>query len=316
MEPGRGRTATTPLEIGLKGWIDILLRVFERIGLDNLGLVTAGVTFYLFLAMIPAMIAVATFYGLWADSLTLANHVDFLAGYLPRQAILWIESEVARVSNLSEDGLTLTLALSLVLSFWAMNNAVMALFGAMNVAYGEIEKRSLIALYMRGFAVTGAALILGVALVGIIVLVPIVFGSAIHTWHAKGPILTAPVMLTIVSLSSAAIFRLGPSRRAARWRWIAVGAVVVAIGWIGASTLLSWYLSNIADYSRLYGSLGSIIALMFWFYVSVYILILGAELNAELEHQTTVDTTVGPPQPQGRRGAYVADTVGRAASFF
>lgn len=314
-EEGRGRLAETPFEIGFRGWIDILTRLAERVGIDNLGLVTAGVTFYLFLALIPAMIAVATFYGISADTVTLSNHVDFLSGYLPQQALAWIEDEFSRVTHMRDNGLSLTFALSLGLSFWAMNNAVIALFGAMNVAYGEVEKRSLVALYLRGFAVTGSALVLGLAFVGIIVGVPLLFDQSSVGLDYGGRRVTAPVMFIVVALSSAAIFRLGPSRRPARWRWIMVGAVVVALGWIAASTLLSWYLSNVADYSRLYGSLGTIVALMFWFYISVFILLLGAEFNAEVEHQTMVDTTVGPPQPPGRRGAYVADTVGKTSTW-
>lgn len=309
----RGRAARNPVQIGWRGWWDIIRRTVERVGIDNLGLITAGVTFYLFLALIPALIAVATFYGIMTDSVTLNEHVAFLRGYLPDQAIEWIAGEISRVSLLRQDGLTLTFTLSLGISFWSMNNAVIALFGAMNIAYGEIEKRGVIALYLRAFAFTGAALVVGVTMIAGIVLVPLLVGAdpTGAGLDYGGRRVSAPLLFILVTLATAAIFRLGPSRRPAKWRWIAVGALMVASGWLAASTLLSWYLSNIADYSRLYGSLGTIIALMFWFYISVYILLLGAELSAEVEHQTMLDTTVGPEQPMGRRGAYVADTVGK-----
>jgi membrane protein len=310
----RGRAARHPIEIGWRGWWDIAVRVFRRIGIDNLGLITAGVTFYTFLALIPAMIAIVSFYGLITDATTLDRHVAFLSGYLPDQAITWIGDEIARVGHLQENGLSLAVALSVAVSLWSMNNAVIALFGAMNIAYGEIEKRSTIILYLRAFAFTLASLVVGILMVGIIVLMPLIFGQGGTGLDYGGRRVTAPALFFIVMAGSAAIFRLGPSRRPARFRWIAVGAITVAVGWIAASTLLSWYLSNIADYAAIYGSLGTVIALMFWFYISVYILILGAELNAEVEHQTMVDTTIGPDLPMGKRGAYVADTVGKKAS--
>ncbi|ORE95473.1 putative ribonuclease BN [Stappia sp. 22II-S9-Z10] len=310
----RGRAARTPFEIGWRGWWDILLRVVERVSIDNLGLITAGVTFYVFLALIPAMIAIVSFYGLMTSSLTLQDHVSILAGYLPDQAIEWIAHEIGRVAKAQEDGLTVTLLLSVGLSLWSMNNAVIALFGAMNVAYGEVEKRGTIALYLKAFGVTLAALVIGIVMISVIVVMPLLFGGEDGLDYG-GRRLTAPALFIIVSVGSAAIYRLGPSRRAARWRWISVGAVTVAAGWLAASTLLSWYLSNVANYAAMYGSLGTVIALMFWFYISIYILLLGAELAAEAEHQTMVDTTVGPEQPMGRRGAYVADTVGRASKI-
>ncbi|WP_420392063.1 YihY/virulence factor BrkB family protein [Acuticoccus sp.] len=310
----RGRAARSPVEVGWRGWWDILMRVVDRVGIDNLGLITAGVTFYVFLALIPAMIAVVTFYGIMTDTVTLEAHVAFLNGYLPDQAIAWISGEIGRLTKAQEDGLTLTFLLSLGISFWSMNNAVIALFGAMNVAYGEIEKRGIIGLYLKAFAVTISALVIGIVMVGAIVVVPLIFGGVENGLDYGGRRVTAPALFILVGLGSATVYRIGPSRKPAKWRWIAVGALTVAVGWLAASTLLSWYLSNIANYAAMYGSLGTIIALMFWFYISVYILLLGAELAAETEHQTMTDTTVGPDEPMGTRGAYVADTVGRASS--
>jgi membrane protein len=286
----RGRAARTPVEIGWRGWWDIAVRVAERVGIDNLGLITAGVTFYVFLALIPALIAMVSFYGMVADTVTLDAHVSFLSGYLPDQALEWIAGEITRIGELHENGLTLALVAGLGISLWSMNNAVIALFGAMNIAYGEVEKRGTISLYLRAFTVTIAALVVGLVMIGAIVVVPLIMGS--DTLDYGGRRVTAPVLFCVVALGSAAIYRLG---------------------WLAVSTLLSWYLSNIANYAVVYGSLGTVIALMFWFYISVFIVLLGAELAAETEHQTMVDTTVGPERPMGRRGAYVADTVGRKA---
>ncbi|MEM9223831.1 MAG: YihY/virulence factor BrkB family protein [Pseudomonadota bacterium] len=287
------------------------MRTFRRIGIDNLGLITAGVTFYIFLALVPAIIATVASYGMIADQVTLASHVDFLQGYLPDQSIDWIAQEINRLRVFQQQGLSIAFTASVVLSLWAMNNAVLALFGAMNIAYGEIEKRSTLGLYLRCFAFTLLAIIFGIMMVGLIVLVPLLTPLVIEdAIQGLGFPVKMPVLFCVVALSAMAIYRVGPSRRPARWRWIATGAVLAAIGWIAASTLLSWYITNIANYARMYGSLGTIVALMFWLYISVYIFLLGAWLNSEIEHQTVVDTTVGPEQPLGQRGAYVADTVG------
>lgn len=310
----RGRAARHPIDIGWRGWWDVFVRVFRRVGIDNLGLITAGVTFYIFLALIPAIIAIVTFYGIFTDNVTLAAHVDFLRGYLPDQSIEWISQELSRVAHLRDQGVTLTLAVSVLVSFWSMNNAVVALFGAMNVAYGEREKRTTLGLYLRCFGFTFGALLLGILTIAGIVILPLVvpfFGDG--SFDYGGRRVTVPLLFFLVAAGATAIYRVGPSRRPARWRWIRVGAFAAAIGWIGAATLLSWYLSNVANYAVMYGSLGTIIALMFWLYISVYILLAGAWLNSEIEHQTIVDTTVGPPRPVGERGAYVADTIGREA---
>ncbi|MEM0908046.1 MAG: YihY/virulence factor BrkB family protein [Pseudomonadota bacterium] len=310
----RGRAAKHPYEIGWRGWWDIVRRIIARIGVDNFGLITAGVTFYIFLALIPAAIAIVTIYGLVIDSATLASHVAFLDGILPQQSISWIAQEIQRIAEAHEKGVTWALSTSVALSLWAMNNAVVALFGAMNAAYRETEARSTIGLYLRCFTVTFAAIGFAVIVIGAIVVAPLLSPTQAAGATDGGRSTSGPVLFVVVVVCAVAIYRVGPSRRAARWSWILPGALAAAIGWITAATLLSWYLSNVANYAITYGSLGTIIALMFWLYSSVYIILVGAWLNAEAEHQTLVDTTIGEIKPLGSRGAVVADRVGRAAN--
>jgi len=311
----RGRAARSPVDIGWRGWWDIARRVIRRIGVDNLGLITAGVTFYVFLALIPAVIATVTIYGIATDEGTLASHVDVLDGYLPEQSLEWIADEIGRIAQVREKGLTLTFLISVLVSFWSMNNAVVALFGAMNIAYGEIERRSMIQFYLRCFAFTFAALAVGLVMIAVIIVMPLVLASVSdNTLAYGGRRVTAPILFIVVALAAGAIYRIGPCRRGARIPWIATGAVGVAVGWIAASTLMSWYLSNVANYAFMYGSLGTVIAFMFWLYISVYILLAGAWTNAEIEHQTLIDTTIGPERPIGERGAFVADSVGEATN--
>ena len=310
----RGRAARYPTDIGWRGWWDILHRLVQRIGVDNLGLIPAGVTFYVFLALIPAVIAIVTIYGLATDDVTLSNHVDVLDGYLPKQSLDWIAGEISRIARVRQEGLTVTFATSVLLSFWAMNNAVVALFGAMNIAYGEREGRTLIQFYLRCFAFTFGAITVGLVMIAVIIVLPLAMSLVTDKALAYGGRrVTAPLLFIVVAFAAGAIYRIGPCRRGARWPWIAPGAVGVAIGWIAASTLLSWYLSNVANYAFMYGSLGTVIAFMFWLYISVYILLIGAWANAEVERQTLIDTTIGPARPIGERGAYVADSVGEQA---
>lgn len=313
-ERRRGRGARWPHHLGWRGWRDVLSRIVERLGSDNLGLISAGVTFYIFLALAPAMIAMVTLYGLFTDSVTIGQHLAILSGYLPDQGLGWLERELQRITATRPQGLSLALAVSIGISLWSMNNAVLALFSAMNVAYGEREKRSLPWLYLESFTFTIVALVIAIVLLNAIVVLPIVLGAlGRHFDVYGGRIVTAPVLFVIVSLAASALYRFGPSRRGARWKWISTGSVVAAFGWIAASLLLSWYLSSVADYAIVYGSLGALVGLLFWIYVSVYVLCFGAVINAEIEHQTVIDTTVGLEKPLGRRGAYVADTVGRRA---
>lgn len=310
----RGRAARWPHHIGRHGWHDIFSRVFERLGRDNLGLISAGVTFYIFLALAPAMIAMVTLYGIFTDSVTIGQHLAILSGYLPDEGLGWLRHELQRITATRQRGLTVALVVSVGISLWSMNNAVLALFSAMNVAYGETEKRGWLALYLESFMFTIIALLAAIVFLNVFVVLPVVL-SAIgqHIDEYGGRIITAPLLFVFVSLAASTLYRFGPSRRDARWKWITSGSVVAASGWIAASLLLSWYLSNVVNYAVVYGSLGALVALLFWIYVSVFVLCLGALINAEIEHQTRIDTTVGPMRPLGRRGAYVADTVGREA---
>lgn len=312
-ERARGREARNPLEIGWRGWWDIANRLRERVVLDHIGLVTAGVTFYVFLAMVPALIGIATLYGSMVSDVTLASHVSLLKGYLPDQSLDLLARELERVQALSDGGLSIAACVSFVLSVWAMNNAVIALFSAMNIAYGEIESRTYVALYARSFAFTLASLVAGTIIVSAVVLLPLLFSGEEFFVGAGGRAMTAAVLFLTVCCGASAIYRWGSCRRPALWRWIMPGALTVATAWLAVSTVLSWYLSHVANYAAVYGSLGTIVALLMWFYISIYGLLLGAQLNAEIEHQTAVDTTVSRGADMGARGAYVADTIGRRA---
>ena len=191
-----------------------------------------------------------------------------------------------------------------------------AIFDALNVAYGEQEKRGFIALNLRSLAFTlGALLFILLALFGVVA-VPVILNFIGLGKAAEWIVSLArwPILLVATIVGLAVLYRYGPSRNEAKWRWITPGSILAAVVWIVGSMLFSWYVSNFGNYNETYGSLGAAIGFMTWIWLSTTVVLVGAELNAEIEHQTAVDSTTEPPKPLGERGARMADTVGEAQS--
>jgi membrane protein len=309
----RGRQASTPSEIPASGWKDIGLRVFHDIGENRLVLVAAGVTFYVLLAIFPAAAALVSCYGLVADVGTINEHLASLQGVLPSGAIEIVGEQVKRIAAKGDTTLGITFFTGLALSIWSANGGMKAVFDALNIVYEEREKRNFLWLNLRSLTFTaGALLFIVVALVGIVV-VPVVLntiGLSGDAWYIA--LLRWPVLYLVVLLGLALIYRYGPSRDAPRWRWVTWGSAIAAALWLVTSVLFSWYVSNFGKYNETYGSLGAAIGFMTWIWISTIIVLVGAEINAEMEHQTAKDTTVGQPQPLGTRRAKMADTVGAA----
>jgi len=313
-QPGRGRQARSPLEIPWTGWKDVLWRTYEQIGSDRLLAVAGGVVFYGLLAIFPAITALVSSYGLFADAATIGRHLAFAAALMPEGAFDIVEEQINRIASQGGGGLSAGFVLGLLLAIWSANAGMKAIMDALNVIYDEREKRSFLRLNLVSLALTvGALSVLLVAVVSVVVF-PLMLnwvglGSAAELTVAA---LRWPALLILVMLGLAVLYRFGPSRREARWQWLSVGAAMATLLWLAASLLFSWYLSNVADYNATYGSLGAGIGLMMWLWLSVIAILLGAELNSEIEHQTAQDSTVGRDKPLGRRGAVMADTVGAA----
>jgi membrane protein len=313
-ELGRGRDATTPEQIPPRGWKDILWRVLWSISEDRILSTSGGVAFFALLAVFPGIAAIVSLYGLFADTSTISGHLTLLAGILPFGILQLVADQILVVAKQGNDTLGMAFIVGLLIALVSANSGIAALFDALNVVYNEREKRGFVRFYTTTFLFTlGAIVFVNLAVVGVIVL-PLVLrylGLANQTEWLLG-ILRWPFLLVAVGVSLAFVYRFGPSRRDARWRWVTWGSVVAAILWIAASMLFSWYVATFDSYNRAYGSLGAAIGFMVWLWISAVIVLLGGELNAEMEHQTARDTTRGGSRPLGSRGAMMADHVGKA----
>jgi membrane protein len=313
-EPGRGRRAVSPAEIPWKGWKDIFWRTVSQTSEDRLLAISAGVVFYGLLALFPAVTALVSCYGLFAKPDSINDHLSFLAGVMPAEAYSIVQDQIARVVAKGQAGLSLGFAIGLLFALWSANAGMKALMDALNIVNEEKEKRSFVRLNLVSLAFTAAAIVAMLGAVGAVVVTPLLLspvGLAGMTEEivrfARWPALTAAMLLGL-----SVLYRYGPSRRAAKWQWISVGAAFATLTWFSGSAALSYYFANFANYNATYGSLGAAIGTMMWMWMSAIVVLFGAELNSEIEHQTARDTTVGTEKPLGARGAAMADTVGEA----
>ena len=315
MESRRGRTADDPSEIPLLGWMDVLFRVYHSLEHDRVMLIAAGSTFYLLLALFPALTAFASLYGFLADRTTIAGNISLLVGILPNDAIDLIRAQLEALATQDVKVLSLGFFLGLSVALWSANNGVKAIFEALNVAYGQKETRSFLRLNLIAFVFTFGSIFFGIILsIALSMVSRVSAGVGLDGWSAVLiSIARWPLIAVVIVIAISIIYRFGPDREYAKWRWLSWGAVLSALVWIVASAGFTFYLANFADYNATYGALGAVAGLMMWTWISLIILILGAELNAELEHQTAIDSTTGEPLPMGERGAVVADTLGESA---
>jgi membrane protein len=315
-EVGRGRSACSPITIPARGWKDIFWRTYTQIGDDRLLAVAAGVVFYMLLALFPAITALVSLYGLLTDPATINDHVLLLQGVMPEQAIGIVKEQVTRLTQTSNSALGFGFLLGLALALWSANAGMKAIIDALNVVYDEREKRGFVKLTLVALAFTLGGLAFIMLALGAVVVFPLALAwLGFESRSAELiAILRWPALFVIVTLALAVLYRYGPSRTPPRWQWLSVGTLLAVFGWLAVSALFSWYLSNFAHYDATYGSLGAAIGLMMWLWLSVIVILIGGELNAEIEHQTAHDTTIGHEKPLGMRGAVMADTLGEAWS--
>ncbi|MBB4570916.1 YihY/virulence factor BrkB family protein [Rhizobium leucaenae] len=316
LNPDLGRSAAVPEQIPARGLRDVFWRVVHEISDDRISLVAAGVTFYLLLALFPALAALVSLYGFIADPASISEHLRSLSGLLPPGAFDMIADRLNDLVQRRSGTLSVALFLGLGVALWSTHSGTLAIFDAMNIAYEEPEKRGLVRLNLVGLCFTLCAILAAILVIGSVAIMPLVLSLFwLDQWKENLVlILRWPILLILMIIAVTAIYRFGPSREPAKVRWLTWGAALATIGWIAMSLLFSLYLKNFANYDATYGTLGALIGFLIWIWLSVVILLVGAEVNAELEHQTAVDTTVGPALPLGSRGAEVADTIGKPSA--
>jgi membrane protein len=312
----RGRHARWPWQMTWLGWKDVLARTYDEVFEDRLFSLAAGVAFYMLLAVAPGLSVLVSLYGFAADTQNLSEQLKPLLVVLPEAGAQIVTEQVARIAAKSGDALSLYLLISLAVAGWSANAAVKAMFDALNVIYEETEKRSLVHFHLLSLATTISGIVLLMLILFTVAILPAILVLTPYQTVLEQAVwlFRWPVFFVIAIAAIATLYRIGPSRRPVRFTWVLPGAAVSALAWVAASYLFGWYVTTLSDYTATYGSLAAIVVFMTWLWLSVTIILIGAELNAELEHQTARDTTLGPPKPLGRRGAVVADNVGPAVA--
>lgn len=281
---------------GWAAWKHILFRTYEEINNDRLLALAAGVVFYGLLALFPAITALVSSYALFAKASTINAHLALVSSLMPASAYAIVDEQVTRIVLRGTGDLGAAFFVGLALAVWSANAGVKAVIDALNICYGVKERRGFVKLnaVSLGFTIGAiAGLLLAIAA---IVVLPVAM-SYLH-FGRYGDIAMAwlrwPALLLLVLLGLATLYRFGPDLDNARWRWISPGALFAALAWLGGSALLSWYLASFADYDKTYGSLGAGIGLMMWLWMSAIVVLVGAELNSEIDREEGVGVE-GPP---------------------
>mgnify|MGYP003870718041 CR=1 FL=1 len=304
--------ASTPAAIPAKGWWDIARRVFANVVEQNVMILSAGIAFFAMLALFPALGAIVTVYALIADPADVAEHFATLSSILPPDVASIIDRQLQTLTGQRQQGLGIGLVLGLLFAVWSARRGVDALVRAVTVAYDERETRGLIRMTVTTYLLTFGAIMLLVTTIALLVALP----AALAWLPLSGPLAFAAhaggwvIFFAVVMFALGVLYRHGPPRRSARVRWLSPGTVVATVLWLLGSAGFSVYVQNFGNFNETYGTLGAIIVLLLWFFLTAFSIVLGAVLNAEMEHQTARDTTVGRPRPMGERGAFVADTIG------
>jgi membrane protein len=308
----RGHQATSPWQMPWAAWKDIASRTWQRTWDDNVGLVAAGVAFYGFFALLSLLAMVVMLYGIAAAPATVVSNFQSLTAILPTDMAALIADQLMNSVQMSNGRNGLGLLIALAVALYGGTNGAGAVITALNIAYEEKEKRSLLHFYLIAIAITLAAVFIALlALAGVAIaasldeLLPWISDSVVLI----GKVIAYAALLLVAAAVAATLYRFGPSREDARWKWITPGSVFTAVTWLVLTILFGLWVTNVTDYSATYGSLGATVGLLTWMYLSAYVFVLGAELNSEIEHQTAKDSTTGKPKPLGARGAWAADNV-------
>jgi membrane protein len=312
MTDPRGHQATSPAEMPAPAWKDIVSRTYKRVLDDNVGLVAAGVAFYGFFALLSLLAMIVLIYGLAADPQTIVETIRALVRILPDDIATLIADQLLLAVKSSQSHKGLGLLVAVLVALYGGTNGAATMLTALNIAYEEKEKRSLVRFYLVAAGMALAALALALAAVAASATVAYLrsllpAGTALLT--GTGRVIGYAALVAVAAAVAGTLYRFGPSREDARWKWITPGSLFTALTWLSLTLLFGLWVTAVSDYSATYGPLGAVVGLLTWLYLSAYVFILGAELNSEIEHQTARDSTTGSPEPLGERGAWAADNV-------
>lgn len=311
----RGRDAATPAKIPLVGWKDVAFRVKDQVAKDRVGLLAAGVAFYGLLALFPAITAVIAITGLLIEPSRIVAQLNTLSGLVPEEVITIVTRQATAVAGSRQDGLSFAALLGLLIAFYSAYTGMASLMQGLNIAYDEKESRGFIERMLVTSSLTLlliAGLVCGLSMtLAMPVILSFVDMGPVVAMLFKAALWIGLIALTIVGLS--VLYRFAPSRDTPEWKWTSVGAVVGCLVWIAASASFAFYVSNFSYYNQSFGTLAGVVVLLMWFWISAYIILMGAELNAELEAQTRADTTVEGDKAIGTRDVEEADNPGAVA---
>ena len=295
-----------------RAWKDIVKRTYKRTWDDNVGLVAAGVAFYGFFALLSLLGLIVLIYGFVADPRTVIEHMRTLLAILPRDVVVLIGDQLMTAVKASQGAKGLGILLAFVVAVYGGTNGAAAVLTALNIAYEEKEKRSLLQFYLVALAIVFSALIVALVAIGTtaaLAFLQRLLPEAPPIALIAGKIVGYAALTLLAAAIAATLYRFGPSREDAKWKWITPGSGFAAVTSLLLTIAFGFYVANFTDYHASYGSLGAVVALLTWMYLSAYVFIIGAELSSEIEHQTAKDSTTGKPVPMGTRGAWAADNV-------
>jgi len=306
-----GYYAQSPFHIPFKGWIQIILRVKQQLDADHVQVVAGGVAFYFFLALFPFLAALVSLYGLAVEPKEALADIQQITNMLPADAAQMISEFLEKLSGQSQQDLSVSLGISVLLSLWSARKGVTALFEGINIAYNQIDRRHFLIKYGLTYVFTLGMMFMGALCLAVIVVFPIIIDSL----GLPDVLATAlsyvrwPVLAFIIMFSLALFYKIAPHRRNPQFHWVGIGAFVATLLWIAGSAGFSFYVDNFGSYNKTYGSFAAVIIMLLWLLLTAFTILLGAEVNSEMEHQTAEDTTIGHPRPMGERNAYYADRV-------
>jgi membrane protein len=312
----RGRTASDPRQIPMPGWKDIFVRSWQEVSANNIFLVAGGVTYAVLLALFPALAALVSIYGLLLDPTQVEHQVAALSNLLPPETTQMIGQELHSLVTASQGSLTIGAGVALLFALWSASRGMSGLITAFNIAYQQQETRRFFKFNLIAIGLTLGMLIGGTVIIALVGVLPAAIQflglGAITKWLLL--VLEWPLLIAVVMAGLAVLYRYAPNRMQPRWRWVTPGAIAATLLWVLGSIGFTVYVTHFNSYDKTYGALGGVVIMLTWLYLSSFVALFGAVINAQSERQTRADSTVGRPKPMGDRRAYAADTVGESTS--